>query len=258
MPRPVRLTLWCLLLLTWLFDVAPAWGQPLAGDAAPPVAAVPDAGAARAAVDPPVATPEMEITMEGSTTAPGAPDPDPEPPLVVVRSRQPAAPPVRTERRLALAMDLTWNGLAGLGPILSFHALRHLSVDLGTGLSSVGFKLGARVRWDILDAPFTPFIGVGAMYGLGSGGEDAELDTEGHVIRFALEPSPFVMAAVGFDWTSREGFYMLGQLGYAHLLGGDNVVVTQGTPSEVQQKALDASCHSGPVLGVSLGYAFGF
>lgn len=170
----------------------------------------------------------------------------------------PSAAPVRQTRRAAVLMDLTWNGLAGFGPVGVFHLTPHVTLEGGVGLSGVGVKLGTRARYNFLTSPATPFLGVGFLTGSGTGEQVAELrDTQNQsTLRFRLERSNFLQFTAGFDLTNEGGFTVVATLGYAYLLGGDNVRMVSGTPSEVTRNAMDLAYRSGAVAGVALGYAF--
>lgn len=166
--------------------------------------------------------------------------------------------PVRAERRLALTGELGWNGLAGFGPVLGFHADPHLSFELGLGLSLVGRKVGLRTRYNLLESPLTPFIGVGIIGASGFGDSSFGLTDEStnDTVTIRLRPSAFVQGVAGLDWTSRGGFTLIGALGYARLLEHDNVEVVTGTPTRDQQRAFDITFRSSAVVTLALGYSF--
>jgi hypothetical protein len=177
---------------------------------------------------------------------------------VVAVGQTRAAQPVRAERRLALLGELSWNGLAGFGPILTFHAYPKLSIDLGTGLAFVGWKLGVRARYNFLTSEFTPFVGAGFMVASGFDappqqdqgvGDNSELNIK-------LRPSVFFQGTFGLDYTDSDGFTFLGALGFAPLLSKDNVEIVTGTPDADEQRALNALFKSGVVISIAIGYSF--
>ena len=186
--------------------------------------------------------------------APAAPE--------VVAPPAPAAvrppPPVRAERRIALLGELGWNGLAGFGAIVSYHADPHLSFDLGAGLALVGGKLGLRARYNVSEAPVTPFIGAGVMGATGFDAPTSEIGAENDnsELNVELRPAAFVQAVGGIAWTSRGGFTLLGSIGYAWLVSGDNVVILTGEPDEEEKRALQALFRSGVVISIAIGYSF--
>jgi hypothetical protein len=166
--------------------------------------------------------------------------------------------PIRADRRLALLGELGWNGLAGFGAIVSLHASPHVSFDLGAGLAAVGGKLGLRTRYNFSEKRVTPFIGVGIMGATGfeaptrdlaANDDDSELNIE-------LKPSAFLQTVVGIDWTAKDGFTLLGALGYAFMLTPDNVVIITGEPTEDEKRGLDIAFRSGIVISIAIGYSF--
>jgi len=164
---------------------------------------------------------------------------------------------VRAERRIALLGELGWNGLAGFGPVLTFHVLPEWSLDLGAGLALVGWKVGLRTRYNFLRSNVTPFIGAGV---LGASGFDTPsqnmFGSNQNEVNVKIHASAFLQTVAGVDWTSPDGFTLVGALGYAFLLSGDNVEVITGEPSAEQERALDAFFRSSIVLSLALGYSF--
>lgn len=199
---------------------------------------------------------------QGPDTLPSideATDPPQPPPLRVVRRAavERPLPPVRADRRLALLGELGWNGLAGVGAIVSYHAHPQLTFDLGVGLAAVGGKLGLRTRFNFLDGPVTPFLGLGFMGATGFDAPTRDLaQNDDSDLNIELRPSAFLQAVAGIDWTSRSGFTLVGALGYAWLLTGDNVVIVTGEPNEDEQQGLDIVFGSSIVISIAIGYSF--
>jgi hypothetical protein len=170
--------------------------------------------------------------------------------------------PIRSRRRLALTGELGWNGLAGFGPVLTYHADPHVSLDLAAGVSLFGWKGGVRGRYNLLTSPFTPFVGVGfnATKGLGEVVLDPEDDPHGDPLRdpvtLDIKPSYLVQGTLGFDFIHRRGFTMIGAIGYAWLLNEDNVDIKEGTLTADEAQAIDVIFKSGVVISIGLGYAF--
>ena len=79
--------------------------------------------------------------------------------------------------------------------------------------------------------------------------DDSDLNIE-------LRPSAFLQAVAGIDWTSRSGFTLVGALGYAWLLTGDNVVIVTGEPTAEEQQGIDIVFGSSIVLSIAIGYSF--
>jgi hypothetical protein len=165
---------------------------------------------------------------------------------------------IRRERRLALTGEIGWNGLAGFGAVVSYHVHPQLSFDLGVGLALVGGKVGLRTRYNLLDGAVTPFVGAGFMGATGFdaptrdiGGEDDNTD-----LNIELKPSAFLQAVAGIDWTRRDGFTLVGALGYAWLLTADNVVIVTGEPTPDEKQGLDIAFRSSIVISIAIGYSF--
>jgi hypothetical protein len=155
---------------------------------------------------------------------------------------------------LALLGEVGWNGIAGFGPTLGFHAIPQLTFELGAGISLTGWKLGLRSRYNLLKGPVTPFIGAGFMGTAGLG--ELVIEEEGQPdVTIRVKPSAFIQAAAGVDWTSERGFTLVGAVGYAFLLN-DNLDVVAGTPTQEHRQAFDVLFRSGLVLTVGTGYSF--
>lgn len=160
--------------------------------------------------------------------------------------------PVRAERRLAVLGELSWNGIAGFGPNLTFHAYPNLSIDLGAGLTLVGWKLGLRTRYNFLKSEVTPFIGVGllAATGFDAPTQDVSAEDANPDLNIKLHPSAFMQGTIGIDYTDSDGFTFLGAVGYAWLLTHDNVEIVTGEPTRknarpwTSSSAAAASCRS--------------
>jgi hypothetical protein len=173
--------------------------------------------------------------------------------------------PIRARRRLALTGEIGWNGLAGFGPVLTYHVTPHFSMDLGAGVSFFGWKAGARGRYNFMTTPFTPFLGVGinATSGLGeftiepkdrAPGADGEPNQS--PITLDVKPSYLLQTVVGFDFIHKRGFTLIGCLGAAILLNDDNVEVLAGTLENDEEQAIDFFFKSGAVVSMAAGYAF--
>jgi hypothetical protein len=166
--------------------------------------------------------------------------------------------PIRAQRRLVLVGELGWNGLAGFGAIVSLHANPHLTFDLGAGLAIVGGKLGLRTRYNFSERRVTPFIGVGIMGATGfeAPSRDLAANDDDSELNIELKPSAFLQTVVGIDWTARDGFTLIGTLGYAFMLTPDNVVIVTGEPTEDEKRGLDIAFRSGVVISIAIGYSF--
>ena len=242
----------------------PPAAPPAPPPATPPAPAAPEAPAT-APPEPPPAAPAPP-TDQGPDTLPPLETPSgtvqvAKPPTVTVVAVGPtrAPQPVRAERRLALLGELSWNGLAGFGPILVFHAYPQLAIDLGAGLGFVGWKLGVRTRYNFLTSEVTPFVGAGFMVASGFDAPSQDLsgsDDDNRELNIKLRPSAFFQGTIGLDYTDSDGFTFLGALGYAVLMSHDNVEIVTGTPDADEQAALNALFKSGIVISIGIGYSF--
>jgi hypothetical protein len=267
-------TIWCRAPLCAVFWSVLARGQ------APPLPA-PPAPSPSPSPSPPVPPPPASAGVTGvrapdATAVPPPPadqgpdtlpsleeeeeeEPQPAPPRKASRAAAGRPPiPIRRARRLALTGEIGWNGLAGFGAVVSYHVHPQLTFDLGVGLALVGGKVGLRTRYNLLDGAVTPFVGAGFMGATGFdaptrdlGGEDGNTD-----LNIELKPSAFLQAVAGIDWTRRDGFTLVGALGYAWLLTGDNVVIVTGEPTADERQGLDIAFRSSIVLSIAIGYSF--
>lgn len=209
------------------------------------------------AVPPPAAAaPASPHPAPGTTTG----RPAPARPLPPSDIRPPL--PIRARRKLALTAELGWNGLAGLGPVLTYHAHPHFSLDLGGGISLFGWKAGVRGRYNLLTSPLTPFIGAGFSAGAGLGevsfntADDPNADPTRDPVTVDLKPSYLIQAVLGLDFVHKRGFTLVGGLGYAFLLNENNYEVLAGELTKDEERGFKLAFKSGPVLSIALGYSF--
>ncbi len=205
-------------------------------------------------------------TLDDSTPPVVAPEPAaPVPPVVLLDPSQKPARlplgPIRAQRRLALLGEVGWNGIAGFGPNLTFRLHPNVSVDLGAGLSLVGWKVGLRGRYLLLKGPLTPFIGVGVMTAGGFGSEPIEItnkddDPNRVPLNIKIKPSLWLQGVAGVDWVASNGFTLIGSAGWDSVLSDDPVEIVTGTPTHDEQQALDFVFRSSIVATIALGYSF--
>ena len=205
-------------------------------------------------------------TLDDSAPPAPAPEPATPPPPVVVLdpSQKPVrvpTGPIRAQRRLVLTGEVGWNGIAGFGPNLTYRVHPNLSLDLGAGLSLVGWKVGLRARYLLLKGPVTPFIGVGVITASGLGTEPIDLsdkndDPSRDPLQVKVHASNWIQSVVGIDWVSPRGFTIIGSAGWAQLLSDDPVEIYSGTPTHDEEQALNALFRSNIVATIALGYSF--
>jgi hypothetical protein len=210
----------------------------------------------------PIVAPEPKNPSDPSDPS----DASPPPSVTVLKSpaqkaRHPELGPIRARRRLALLGEVGWNGIAGFGPNLVYHVDPHFSVDLGAGLSLLGWKTGIRGRYNLLTGPVTPFVGVGVM-GAGGFGDspipinDNESDPNRETVNIKVRPSAWLQTVGGVDWIAPSGFNLIATVGYAWLLSHDPVEVVTGTPNAEERRAFDVFFRSNVVITLALGYSF--
>lgn len=166
--------------------------------------------------------------------------------------------PVRSLRKTALSFNMGWNGLTGIGVMASFYPSPKIAFDTGLGLSGVGFKLGVRGRYLFKVKNFTPFAGIGYIYGTGTKGVDFELKdafNNNQTFRVKIKESSFIQLVGGYEYMAKKGFFTLFDIGYAVLLN-DNYLITSGNPTNEMKRSLDISYGSGIVIGGGVGFAF--
>jgi len=216
---------------------------------------------------PPTAPPSAPIPAQPTPTEPEAPLGAP---LPVVPTASPPPPhadtrplgPIRAQRKLVLTGEIGFNGLAGFGAVLTYNLNPHVALDLGGGLSILGWKAGVRGRYNFLAKPVTPFLGLGfnATSGLGELTIDPSQDPNGDPNRLPItlnvRPSYLVQGVVGFDFIHKHGFTIVGCLGYARLLNHNNVEVVAGSLKNDERRAINFFFKSGAVVSLATGYAF--
>jgi hypothetical protein len=257
MPLDRRLAA-ALLLFVWL-PSSLAWAESDATVAPPETLETPYQ-------DTPVAPPLSAVPPPPSPLLPPASPPTSPPLKAAVAPEHHAVirPPgsIRARRKLALLGEIGWNGLAGFGPVLSYYPNPHVALDLGAGISLFGWKAGVRGRYNLLDRPWTPFLGLGvnATTGLGEVTFDPETDANGKPNRdpvtVNLKPSYLVQTVVGFDFIHRHGFTMVGCVGYSWLLNSHNLDILAGEFTADEKRAIDIAFKSGVVISLAMGYAF--
>ncbi len=197
--------------------------------------------------------------------APAVPPPPPPASSVQLKPELPdirPERPIRALRRVALLGEIGWNGLAGVGAIVTYHANPHFSIDMAGGISAFGWKGGVRGRYNFSTRNFTPFVGLGfnATSGLGQVTSDPkdESNPDPNAQPFTLEVKPSYLAqgVIGFELVQRRGFTMQAALGYARLLNHDNTRLIDGSMTADERKAVDVFFKSGPVISMAFGHSF--
>jgi hypothetical protein len=268
----------------WRLPVASFWLVCLGGASAHAQAEPPAAPSEAAAPPETLETPYQDTPVAPPPPTPSAPVISAPPPfasapapLSVAPPRTEASPsslpvtaradnrpvlPLRARRKLTLTGEIGWNGLAGFGPVLTYYPDPHLGLDLGAGLSLFGWKAGVRVRYNLLESPLTPFLGVGfnATTGLGVVTFDPETDANGipnrDPVTVDLKPSYLVQTVLGLDFIHRRGFAMVGTIGFSWLLNHDNLDILAGEFTRDEKQAIDIIFKSGVVISLAMGYAF--
>lgn len=185
----------------------------------------------------------------------------PAPAQPVTSNAPPASPagaaplerPNRARRPFAIGGELGWNGLAGLGVGFSYHPIPYLAIDAGAGLGTAGWKGGLRLRANFMTSAWTPLVGAGFLYEVGSGGEAVDITTQGDSAKVEILESPYLQLVAGVNYTGDQGFMFMATTGYAILLQ-DNTRFVSGS-SDVYDD-VRALVGSGLVASVALGYAF--
>jgi hypothetical protein len=176
--------------------------------------------------------------------APSVPTPPPELDLRSNRERRP----------FFIGGELGWNGLSGLGVNFSYHPDPHLALDTGAGLSLTGWRVGLRIRGNILTGEWTPFLGAGVSYATGLGDQNVPLESKGEKAEIRVLPSPFAQISAGLNYTGREGFVFTATTGYSKLLRDHNTTYQSGSYETYEENKFIYD--GGLILSVAFGYAF--
>ena len=133
--------------------------------------------------------------------------------MIAPLSEPPAPPPppsdtrpIRQRRPFFIGGELGWNGLAGLGLNFSYHPIPYLAIDTGLGLSVAGWRVGARVRGNLLTGEWTPVLGAGVTYSAGSGGNEVPVQSTDEEAKIEVFGSPYLQLVGGVNYTGDEGF----------------------------------------------------
>jgi hypothetical protein len=264
------------LLLATTAQAQPATAATTAPAATPPAPAQPATAAPEEApATTPEAAPSSPETLETPYADTPAPPPAPAPaappppsngyiqlkPQVTPLDNRPARP-IRALRRVALLGEIGWNGLAGVGAIVTYHANPHFSIDMAGGISAFGWKGGVRGRYNFMTSSFTPFVGLGfnATSGLGQITSDPKdqdnPDPNAQPFTLEVKPSYLAQAVIGFEVVRARGFTMQAALGYARLLNHDNTRLIDGSMTADEKQAVDVFFKSGPVISMAFGHSF--
>jgi hypothetical protein len=165
--------------------------------------------------------------------------------------------PIRERRPFAISGELGWNGLAGLGLNFSWHPVPVLALDTGAGLGLTGLKVGLRVRANFLEGDWSPLLGAGVVYTVGSGRTTSEIrtqDEDGEEVVVVRYPgAPHLQIVGGVNYTSPNSFTFTAMTGYAILLRKNVEYVSGSKELYDDRKSLVGS---GIVLSVALGHSF--
>jgi hypothetical protein len=189
---------------------------------------------------------------QAQAPAPAAPATSNAPPASATGAARPERPN-RARRPFAIGGEVGWNGLAGLGLGFSYHPIPYLAIDAGAGLGAAGWKGGLRLRANLLKSEWTPLVGAGFLYEVGSRGEAVDITIQGDSAKIEILESPYVQLVAGVNYTGDEGFMFMATTGYAILLQ-DNTRFVSG--SDEVYDDVRALVGSGLVASVALGYAF--
>lgn len=177
------------------------------------------------------------------------------PSSALAQEETPQPTPIRSQRRFALMAEAGWNSLSGVGVQASNHFTPQLSLDLAGGLSALGWKAGARARYNFLTSNFTPFLGAGLMIGSGAGDEPLSVDDGTRTVLARVGPAPFAQVVGGLEFVADGGFSIMATAGYAFALS-QSVEVVSGTPTEAHRQAFELLYGNGISLGLALGHTF--
>ena len=168
---------------------------------------------------------------------------------------------IRERYKQNISLEFAWNGLVGTGILYSYHPTVHFAFEGGIGLSSMGVKIGGRVRYNFLTGEMTPFVGAGFMRA--SGFRNAEKEFESAIVKFNIRPTHFARLSFGLDFISGERFTFTPSAGWVFPLNEGvrdvTYVITDGTfTREDAESAFDQHKRYLYEGGISLALTFGF
>lgn len=163
---------------------------------------------------------------------------------------------IRKKRPLMLGAEIGINGLTGFGPAVSYTFNNAWSLDVAAGASAQLVRGGARARYSFMPTAVSPFVGIGVMYGMGTPYDLKGFQGDEGVV-YRIAGAPFGQAVAGVVYNHRNGFTIMGSLGWVQLLTrGSNVIVESGELSAGQLRGIRYAAGSGPVASVTTGYSF--
>ena len=177
------------------------------------------------------------------------------PSSALAQEETPQSTPIRSQRRFALMAEAGWNSLSGVGMQVSYHFIPQLSMDVAGGLSALGWKAGARARYNFVTSNFTPFLGAGLMIGSGAGDEPIAVESPTGTVLARVGPAPFAQVVGGLEYVADGGFSIMATAGYAFALT-QNPEIVSGTVTEAHQQAFELMYGNGISLGLALGHTF--
>lgn len=169
--------------------------------------------------------------------------------------------PIRDRFKQNISLEFAWNGLVGTGILYSYHPAGRFTFAGGIGLSSMGVKIGGRVRYNFLTGEMTPFVGAGFMRA--SGFNNGEKELESAVVKFNIRPTHFARLSFGLDFISGERFTFTPSAGWAIALNEGvrdvTYTITDGTTTyEDAESAFKQHKRYLYEGGISLALTFGF
>lgn len=180
----------------------------------------------------------------------------PETPNATVRAEEVEEDPgIRVEHPMSLSVELSYNGLAGMGANAGYQLSPHVALDFGLGKAATGVKIGARARYNLFTTDLTPFFAGGLTVGTGSLGQSWHVADEAAPTRYTVQVSPYAQAVAGLSYQTDDGLAALVGVGYSQLLRSDNLRWTT-PPTPKQAKDLPGKLESGLMFTASCGYAF--
>ena len=179
----------------------------------------------------------------------------PETPNATAHGTVPEDPGIRVEHPLSVGVELSYNGLAGMGANMGYQLTPHVAFDAGLGKAASGAKVGVRARYNLFTSDFTPFFAGGISVGTGSMGKSWHAPDKAAPTPYSVSVSPYAQAVAGVSYQGDDGLSALVGAGYSQLLLSKNLS-WQGSPTAKQAADMPGSLESGLLLTASCGYAF--
>jgi hypothetical protein len=124
----------------------------------------------------------------------------------------------------SIGAEAAYNGLTGVGGLVSYDLSSRLALDAGVGASFAGPKAGIRARYSFPLTWLSPFVGVGFSMAAGTGADPVVMHQTFLPTVYKVTPSPYAQLVVGLANAWDNGLTLLVTAGWAQLLREKNLI----------------------------------